>query len=313
MNFIQKYSELQNSLELLNSEPKQLNSNDVYEYVAMNISPDFEWLAVGGLYIDNIVLWKISSQTQTKVIGTQMNEDLGQLEFSKDSIYLAACGSSIKIIIWKMKELDGNPIILDGHQSRIWRIQFFNKPLIDILCSGSSDSSVKIWNVTQKQLLQTFNINEDNSIFSVGISINNKWILIVGNDSKTLILDSKRLKLISQSKICENQLYFIGFPQHTCQYYACSGMDEYVRLLTKNKLIRKIHFPENWKWQIEFTCQSILVVSSINSILFWDISRGIQIKVLQNIFYTYPSFQFKYLEQGLCATASKFMIKLWIK
>ncbi|CAD8117913.1 unnamed protein product [Paramecium sonneborni] len=313
MDLIEKYSEQQNSLELLNNEPKQLNSNDVYEYVAMDISPDLQWLAVGGLYIDNIVLWRISCQSQTKVIGTQMNEDLGQLEFSNDSIWLAACGSSTKIIIWKMKELDEFPIILDEHQQRIWRIEFFNKPLFDILCSGSSDSSVKIWNVKQRQLLQSFNMNEDNSIFSVGVSVKNDWIVMTGNDARVFILDTKRLKLISQQKISENQLYFTGFPQHTCQYYACSGMDEYVRILTKNKLIRKINFPQNWKWQIEFICQSILAVSSINSIQFWDIGRGIQLKIVENIYYTYPSFRFKYLKEGLCATASKFMIKLWIK
>ncbi|CAD8200200.1 unnamed protein product [Paramecium octaurelia] len=313
MNIIQKYSDLQNSLELLNSEPQQLNSNDVYEYVAIDISPNLEWLAVGGLYIDNIVLWKISYQNQTKVIGTQMNEDLGQLEFSNDSVFLAACGSSTKIIIWNMKDLDENPAILDGHQSRIWRIQFFNKPQFDILCSGSSDSSVKIWNVTNRQLLQSFNMNEDNQIYSIGVSPKNEWIVTTGNDSRALILDSKRLKLLSQYKVCDNQLYQVGFPYHTTQYYACSGMDEYVRILSKNKLIRKMKFPENWKWQIEFTCQSLLAISSINSIWFWDISRGTLLKVVENLFYTYPSFRFKYLEKGICATASKTMIKLWIK
>lgn len=40
-------------------------------------------------------------------------------------------------------------------------------------------------------------MNEDNSIYSVGVSVKNEWIIMTGNDSRALILDSKRMKLLS--------------------------------------------------------------------------------------------------------------------
>jgi len=40
-------------------------------------------------------------------------------------------------------------------------------------------------------------MNEDNSIFSIGVSVKNEWIVMTGNDSRALILDSKRLKMLS--------------------------------------------------------------------------------------------------------------------
>ena len=40
-------------------------------------------------------------------------------------------------------------------------------------------------------------MNEDNPIYSVGVSNKNDWIIMTGNDSRALILDRKRLKLVS--------------------------------------------------------------------------------------------------------------------
>jgi hypothetical protein len=86
-----------------------------------------------------------------------------------------------------------------------------------------------------------------------------------------------------------------------------------VRIVSKNKLIRKFEFRENWKWEIEFTKKSLLIVSSMHSIKIWNISKGTLLKSIENEFYTYPSMKFQYLEEGICATTVRNLIKLWIK
>jgi WD40 repeat protein len=79
----------------------------------------------------------------------------------------------------------------------------------------------------------------------------------------------------------------------------------------KNKIIRKIENKEHWKWLIEFN-GTILAISSIESINFWDVSKGKLLKSISNEYYTHPSFSFRFLDKGGFVTAHKNMIKLWI-
>lgn len=39
----------------------ELTSNELYEYTAIDISPNLQYLACAGLYIDNVSVWEIGS------------------------------------------------------------------------------------------------------------------------------------------------------------------------------------------------------------------------------------------------------------
>lgn len=66
-------------MDLFSSAHQALTSNELYEYTAIDISPNLKYLACGGLYIDNIALWNIESLTLLKIISTEASEDIHQL------------------------------------------------------------------------------------------------------------------------------------------------------------------------------------------------------------------------------------------
>lgn len=96
------------------------------------------------------------------------------------------------------------------------------------------------------------------------IAPKNNFLLIAGTECSLLYWHYERPKKVIHFTL--NDHYCAKFPHHTCLFFATTGNDDYVRIVSKNKLIRKLIFKENWKWEIEFTKKSLLIVASMYSI-----------------------------------------------
>ena len=89
-------------------------------------------------------------------------------------------------MIWKVCNIEdsqfGNFKILKGHTGAVTSVIFSYDEYL--LVSGSTDKTVKLWNVEKQEIIQTF-LGHSDVITSVAINISKK-IVISGSYDKTI-------------------------------------------------------------------------------------------------------------------------------
>jgi FOG: WD40 repeat len=89
-------------------------------------------------------------EEQIKLPGHSWN--ISAVQFNSNGLFLASASWDKKILVWDLKTLEDPNILENGHCDPITCISWF--PQIDsMMVSGSSDRSLIIWNVNNKEAM----------------------------------------------------------------------------------------------------------------------------------------------------------------
>ena len=115
------------------------------------ISPEGAWLATVTSGNKLVLLWNYQTQDATPVM-LQSNEALldDTVAFSTDGRWLAAVDQTNAIHIWDTTDLGTEPLVLRGHNSRIFSLAF--DPEQRWLATGSENGAVRLWDLDMVHL-----------------------------------------------------------------------------------------------------------------------------------------------------------------
>ncbi len=149
---------------------------------ALAFSPDGLWLASSGMD-PRIILWNVKTgETKGEPLGGHQ-ESVRSLTFSPDGTILASAGDATARL-WNVEA--GNPLaVFEGHANWVFSVAF--SPDGKTLASGSTDGTVKLWDVELHEQRATFASARGAGVLSVVFSADGKT-LVAGDDNGTVKL-----------------------------------------------------------------------------------------------------------------------------
>jgi len=161
---------------------------------ALALSPDGQWLAVGGWMHDNAIRL-YDFKTGNLVTLLKGHEDtLNTLAFSPNSQYLASGGHDATAIIWDVKQ---QRVLhnLSGHTAEIYAIAF--TPDNQRLVTGSYDHDLRLWQVSNGAQLAVLSGHTD-KVYTLAVSPQDSLIASGGHDYMVQLWDGKTGELIKE-------------------------------------------------------------------------------------------------------------------
>jgi WD40 repeat protein len=156
---------------------------------AIAISPDGEWLAVGGSLGDiktgAIQLWSTKTWSEVRPL-SGVGEQTLALTFSPDSRRLVSGHRDDKVRVWDLAT--GAVRTLSGHESMIEDVAV--SPDGRLIASASRDTTVRIWDAMTGDLLAT--LRHERQVFSVAFHPRGRLLASSTGD----VLDSSRGDLV---------------------------------------------------------------------------------------------------------------------
>ncbi len=107
------------------------------------LSGDGRWLASGG---SDLLLWDIADRAapvQVWVGGEYGN--VLSVALSPDGEWLAAGDDRARVLLWRLSDLDDDPVVLNGHERFVEAVAF--SPDSQMLASGGAEGTVRLWNL----------------------------------------------------------------------------------------------------------------------------------------------------------------------
>lgn len=159
---------------------------------AAALSPDNNYLAIGGFFKSNAVRI-ISLQRQQDVILLEAHENIiTHLEFSNDGKFLASSGTDNKVIIWSLSTHDNKLYgqqerVLEGAKKQIYDFSF--APDGGKIAAVSYDGTLLVWSTANGELLNDDRMHIDQAL-SVSFSNDGSKIFTGGNKGKVLVWDA---------------------------------------------------------------------------------------------------------------------------
>jgi WD40 repeat protein len=239
-------------------------------------------------------------------------------------MYVATLSSDDTAKIWDIMKISNTNWTLirtyTGHTNAVYDCEFINE---DLIATGSSDATIKIWSLSTGVTNRTINTNSDifalkllNNGFYMAVALNdnrirvyniftgdlianltghensvfdlvlNNDLLISSNGDKTIKLwNMSTYKLIST--LTGHDAKVFGLKLVSSSILASGSMDKSIKLwnLTNGALIRTLESHTNEiKWSIDLLRTDIIVSGSYDkTIKIWNVSTG----VLLNTFNTY--------------------------
>ena len=158
--------------EVPNEIPPNMQPRSIYD---IEFSPDGKSLASAGS----------STVSVLNVADGSLIRDIKSygfaIDFSPDGHTLAATSSS-SIDLWNIDDLEGQPTSLTGHTETVWTLAFSTDGRL--LASGSSDDTIRIWDINTNETLITLSGHTDD-VKSVAFSPDDKY-LASGSDDDTI-------------------------------------------------------------------------------------------------------------------------------
>lgn len=312
---------------------------------AHQLVTNFEWLlarvATGGvaLLISDVEhVNKISSEPLTKLVASTLRLALGALNndwrslagqlvgrlighIAKDEVY----GLLQQVCQWRgpkegwwcpiqptMEPAGGNQVASFVHREPVLAARW--SPDGKLICSGSSDSKVRVISVESGECVHTFTGQKDSHVSSVAWSSDNKRVC--GGSSDNL------LKVWSlESNECE-QTFTYGFPvssiswSHDNKYIcACSSSDKQVKvwLLESGECVQTFTaqynvFSVTWSSDSKEICSG----GEKGMMNIWSLESGKCIQTITGIIYTIYVVSWSHDKKYICSGSGDGKVSVWL-
>ena len=110
---------------------------------SVTLSADGRWLASGGR---DLPVWDISDRTAPRQVWSRGDYgDILSVALSPDGAWLAAGDDQATVLLWRLADLDADPVVLAGHERFVEAVAF--GPDGQTLASGGAEGTVRLWNL----------------------------------------------------------------------------------------------------------------------------------------------------------------------
>jgi WD40 repeat protein len=200
---------------------------------------------------------------------------------------------------------------LKGHEQRITAVNFLDD---NTLLSASQDGTIKRWNITTQQEIQTF--GQDRFIFGItalSISQDSQYIVTAGKERETfipiiLVWDNSGETVVRTFSGMQEKVIFAALTSDN-QYLISSSTDRRIRIwyLETTRLVQTIKKPDNYR-------SDVIAISPNNryvargsenfKVTVWEIPTGNEILTLDRTVYTADAIAFTPDSQYLIASGT---------
>lgn len=171
--------------KILGEKQPEKEKKEVLGVQELAISPN--GLLVGSAHDDNSVrLW--DTETKSELISHyKHSEIINRLSFSFDNTRLASCGTDETIIVWDVEKSRQYSKLI-GHKDNIKAIAFspVNR---EILASGSTDGTVRLWNTTTGKELAIISTGHTSSVKALAFTVDNAMLCSGASNGTVQIWD----------------------------------------------------------------------------------------------------------------------------
>jgi WD40 repeat protein len=274
----------------INTQEYKVIDNDKHAIRSIAFNPDGRMLVTGS-YSNTVKLLDVQEQKCLKTL-KGLDDDILSIAFHPSSNLLASSGDKI-VRLWNIsKIINGHfqPINLDDeyklackHEDYIWSVAFH--PTGNFLATGSDDGKIGLWNVREKQHIDSIKVDA-RRIRSVAFSPNGKKLACVRSDKGTAR--------------GEYNIWVWNFLE--------SNRKSRYELKYKLPLVHK-----DWLWSLAISHDNQILASAGEDkiICLWDLSTGTHITNIEQHKAMIYSVAFSSGERILASGSGDRTIMLW--
>jgi WD40 repeat protein len=275
-------------------------------------SPNAEWIITAG-FDATIRIWDVSTGDCVKII--QDTSDIFAVAFSPNGQLMISCGPS-DATLWDIRK--GKRIrSLVGHQhGRIWTAAF--SPHEPIVVTGSTDKTIKAWNIESGDCLRTFSGHVER-VKSVAFHPAGKIIASGSGDRRIKLWNLDTGECLQTLKGHVDAISSLMFsPDGTL--LVSSSFDRTIKIwqMSSGLCLHTLQGHTGIVWAAVFSPDGTTLVSGgdDNSIRFWDLQTGNCIKTWQGhtnaiLAVTYIEHPTQQNEWLLASGSEDQIIRLW--
>ena len=200
---------------------------------------------------------------------------------------------------------------LEGHEDVVWNVAF--DPTGKTLASGSSDNTVKLWDVASGRLLHTLEghkFNVANIVFAPGSQI----LASDSVDETVKLWDVANGRLLHTFKMTERGIGGIAFDPKGQTLISVSG-NKTVKLwdVASGRLLHTLEGSEDDFFNVEFDPwgQTLASGNNDNTVKLWDVASGKLLRTLEGHASFASSIAFNPTGRTLASGSLDNTVKLW--
>jgi WD40 repeat protein len=275
-------------------------------------SPDFKSIITGG-FDATIRVWDVSTGDCLKVL--QNNSDIFALALSPDGRFLISCGQE-EATLWDINTGSRVRRLIGHDKGRIWAAAF--SPTERIVVTGSTDKTLKVWDLDQGSCLRTFSGHLDR-IRALAFHPYGKIVASGSGDRRIKLWDISTSECLQTLKGHTDAISSVMFSPDGALLVS-SSFDRTIKLwqVSSGQCLQTFQGHTGIVWDVDFTPDGKTIVSGgdDNSIRFWEIQTANCIKTWQG--HTNAILAVAYVAQGtpkqewlLASGSEDQIIRLW--
>jgi Prp8 binding protein len=165
------------------------------EILCCKFSPDGVTLASAG-YDRKVYLWNVYGECENWAVMPGHGGVIMEIKFNYDGTELMSCSTDKTICIWDLTSCE-RVKRLKGHSSFVNSIDVSKKDS-RLICSGSDDATVKVWDRRKKG--HVFDFDSKFPVLSVAFNENGDQIFSSGIDNEIKVWDTRKNDIIYKMK-----------------------------------------------------------------------------------------------------------------
>ena len=170
----------------------------------------------------NIKYWS-PSIAPVQSIDSHSKQPIHALSFSPSDTKFVSCGDDATVRVWDWAQRTEENV-LEGHGWDVKCVQWH--PRSNIICSGSKDNLVKLWDPTchKKAVLSTL-YGHKNTVTKVSWNQNGNWLLTASRDQLIKVYDIRMMKELCSLKGHHKEVTSLAWHPLYETVFASGGMD----------------------------------------------------------------------------------------